>query len=45
MVTNINEKVENHELKVIFATELFSKLSDDMQDMVICQIKALLSHE
>lgn len=33
------------ELKVILAAELFSKLSEEQQDYIIIQIKALLSHE
>ena len=33
------------ELKQLFAAELFSKLSDEKQDIVIDQIIALLSHE
>lgn len=32
-------------LKVIFAAELFSKLTDADQDEIIHQIEALLSHE
>lgn len=33
------------ELKIILATELFSKLSDEAQNEILTQIKALLSHE
>ena len=36
---------QNLTLKVILAAELFSKLSEAEQDMVINQLKALLSHE
>lgn len=33
------------DLKTIFAAELFSKLSKENQDVIIEQIKALLSRE
>lgn len=32
-------------LKTILAAELFSKLSELEQDMILSQLKALLSHE
>lgn len=31
-------------LKTLLAAELFSKLSEKQQDMIISQLKALLSH-
>lgn len=31
-------------LKTLLAAELFSKLSESQQDMIISQLKALLSH-
>lgn len=31
-------------LKTLLAAELFSKLSEEQQDMIINQLKALLSH-
>lgn len=31
-------------LKTLLAAELFSKLSENQQDMIINQLKALLSH-
>lgn len=31
-------------LKTLLAAELFSKLSESKQDMIISQLKALLSH-
>ena len=32
-------------LKTILAADLFSKLSESEQDMILSQLKALLSHE
>lgn len=43
-----NERKENEQastiLKTLLAAELFSKLSESQQDMIISQLKALLSH-
>lgn len=39
--TNVQE---HPTLKTILAAELFSKLSESEQDIIISQLKALLSH-
>ncbi|MCM1439201.1 MAG: hypothetical protein NC131_08365 [Roseburia sp.] len=40
-----DQAVVRPSLKTIFAAELFSKLSDEDQDIIIAQIEALLLHE
>lgn len=43
--SQIDKERTKRELKIIFVAELFSKLSNEKQDKVISQIKALLLHE